>query len=520
MIEHQRASSRSAVSMGVRMNHLDRRIVLKLLGAGSGAIALSGTSMLSHASAASDAAAPANAAGRTLSQKIADYIVGARFEDLPPAVIKKAKEVILYHLALALRCRHDNLPVGAQAISLARRLSPHGGPATLIGYRDRATPIDAAFANCTQMRAHGLDDVIFPAGVHAGLVTIPLALALAEELGRSGRDVLSAVILAYEVMGKLGTFTLDAPSPRRPTMAYGTFGSVIAAGRILGLTREQFVHAIGYAVHSAQGVTEGNGGDSGPTGGDSGPTPSVPSHYYSLVGRAGMIGALAAHEGGRASPTVMEGRFGFFETFTGSAMFDADKFIASLGQGYQIMSSVEKHYPGTAANVVGIELLREIVKQKKLRVPHVREVRFLIPEERRNFVEGHWAGPYTSASSATGSGVYHMAMILVDGQLDFRRYEQFDTPEMRAAVAKIKPSLVPGKSNIRWTRIEVDLMDGNTIAREGETYTFPPTTPHERLSAAAGDLLSREQIDRCGELIMRLDELSAVGPMMSCLVPD
>ncbi|MGH8187627.1 MAG: MmgE/PrpD family protein, partial [Steroidobacteraceae bacterium] len=116
----------------------------------------------------------------TLSGRMAQYIDTATFEKIEPAVVQKAKEVILYHLALAIRCRRDELSAGAQAVKVARRLSPQGGSATLIGYRDRALPIDAAFANATQMRAHGLDDVVFPAGIHAGLVTIPIALALAE----------------------------------------------------------------------------------------------------------------------------------------------------------------------------------------------------------------------------------------------------------------------------------------------------------------------------------------------------
>jgi 2-methylcitrate dehydratase PrpD len=443
----------------------------------------------------------------TLSSRMAEYIDSTTFEKLEPAVVQKAKEVILYHLALAIRCRRDELSMGAQAAKIARRLSPQGGSATLIGYRERALPIDAAFVNASQMRAHELDDVIFPAGIHAGLVTIPIALALAEDRGRSGRDVLSAVVVAYEVMGKLGTFTWDSESPRRPTMAYGTFGSVIAAGRMLGLTREQFQHAMSYAVHSAQGVGQGDD-ETGP-----------PTHYYSLLGRAGIVGAIAAQEGGLGSPHVMEGRFGFFDTFTPGKAFDADKYIASLGHDYQIMTSVEKRYQGTGLNIVGIELLREIVKTGKLEPDLVRVVRFMVPDERRNFAGGHSSAPITSADQANGSVTYHMAMMLLDGEIDFRRYAEFATPHMQAAIAKIKPMLVPGKSNIRWSRVEVELVDGRVLAREGETYTFPPLSPHERLVAAVGDFLPRAQVDRCHELIMGLDKQSTVGPMMSCLVP-
>jgi 2-methylcitrate dehydratase PrpD len=444
----------------------------------------------------------------TLGDRIAAYVHGAELERIEPAAVQKAKDVVLYNVALALQCRRDGHPLGAQAFKIARALSPNGGSATLIGYRERAMPLDAAFANASQMRAYTLDDVIFPAGIHSGLMAVPAALALAEERGRSGRDVLAAVIVAYEVMGKLGSFVWDSATPRRPTMAYGTFGAAIAAGRILGLTQEQLRHAIGYAVHSAQGVAE------------AGDYPGPPEHYYSLVTRAGMTGALLAQAGGRSSSTSLEGRYGFFDTFVGKP-FDADKLVASFGHDYQIMTWVEKRYPGTGLNIVGVELMREIVTSNKLQPADVREVRFLVPEERRNFAAGHEPGPFTSASDASGTAAYHMAMVLVDGgKIDFRRYEQFAAPEMRAAVAKIKPMLVPGKSNIRWTRVEVDLADGRTIVREGESYTFPPIPPHERLASAADGLLTRAQIDRCFELLMALDKQSTVGPMMACLVPQ
>jgi 2-methylcitrate dehydratase PrpD len=444
----------------------------------------------------------------TLSDRIAAYVHGAELEKIEPAAVQKAKDVLLYNIALALQCRRDGHPLGAQAFNIARSLSPSGGPATLIGYRERAMPLDAAFVNASQMRAYTLDDVIFPAGIHSGLMAIPSALALAEERGRSGRDVLTAVIVAYEVMGKLGTFVWDSATPRRPTMAYGTFGAAIASGRTLGLTQQQLKHAIGYAAHSAQGVAE------------AGDHPGPPEHYYSLVTRAGMTGALVAQAGGKASSTSLEGRYGFFDTFVGKS-FDADKLIASFGHDYQIMTWVEKRYPGTGLNIVGVELMRDIVKSAKLKPDDVREVRFLVPEERRNFAAGQESGPFNNAHDASAAAAYHMAMVLVDGgKIDFRRYEQFAAPEMRAAVAKIKPVLVPGKSNIRWTRVEVDLANGRTIAREGESYSFPPIPPHERLANAADGLLTRAQVDRCFELLMSFDKQSSVGPIMACLVPE
>lgn len=435
---------------------------------------------------------------------MAAYICGTAFEGIEPAVIEKTKEVILYHVCQALLSQRDDHSLGSQAIRAARRLSPHGGPATIIGTACKAMPIDAAFANCSQMRAYGLDDVIFPAGIHAGLVTIPAALALAEECGCSGRDVLSAVTLAYEVMGKLGTFTWAASAPRRPTMAYGTFGAVIAAGRVLNLTPDKFAHALGYAAHSAQGLAES---ELGPV-----------THYYALVTRAGMTGAVLADEGGIASPTVMEGRFGFFEMFAGGQTLDPGAFIASLGSNYQIMSSIEKRYPGTGLNIIAVELMRDIVRQEKLRPAAVRQVRLLLPQERRNFMSGHSTGPFTNAELNAGSACFKLGMMLLDGDLDFRRYTQFDNHDLLACVAKVKPLLVAGKSNIRWTRLELDLVDGRTITREAQEYSFAPIQPYERLTHAAEGVLTADQRDRFFDLLMTLDKQGTVTSMMDSLI--
>jgi 2-methylcitrate dehydratase PrpD len=216
---------------------------------------------------------------------------------------------------------------------------------------------------------------------------------------------------------------------------------------------------------------------------------------------------------------VLEGRHGFFEIFTAGQHIDTDAFLASLGQHHSIMGSVEKRYPGTALNIIAIEALREIVQQERLRPEQVREVRVLLPAERTNFAAGHSTGPFTSAVSSPSSCVYQMAMILLDGMLDFRRYAQFENPELLAIAARIKPVLVPGRANIRWTRIEVDLMDGRSFVREGEDFSFPPIDPHERLTSAAEDLLARDQIDEFFARIMRLERESSVVPAMTCLVP-
>ena len=142
----------------------------------------------------------------TQTERLAAHVVGLRYEDIPRAAVDKMKEHIVHHLGLALRGLSTG--EGRQAVRIAESFG-HEGSATIIGRRDRTAPMEAAFANTTLMRSDFLDDVLFPAGVHAALVTLPPALAVAEERRRSGKELLTALIAAYDVIGKLGNPAAD-----------------------------------------------------------------------------------------------------------------------------------------------------------------------------------------------------------------------------------------------------------------------------------------------------------------------
>lgn len=304
--------------------------------------------------------------GATLSGRIAEHIHGLRFEDLPASVVEQTKHHLLHHLRLALTAWVT--PDGQQAVRVARLLSPAGGVCTVIGAGLRVAPVDAVLANATLMRAGGLDDVLFPVGVHAGLVTMPVGLAVAEELGLSGRDLITAVVAGYDVLGKLGrpVWAWSADTPRRPTIAFGAFGAfgaVTVAARLLGLDGAATAHAIGYAAHSAMGLAEG----------------ALVTHYYGLVARNGLLGALLAREGGTAASTAMEGRFGFFSTFFGQLPDGLDAELDTFGRTFEIENATLKRYPGTALNIVPIELMLGLVRTHGLTAADVSSVELELP---------------------------------------------------------------------------------------------------------------------------------------------
>ncbi|WP_395646305.1 MmgE/PrpD family protein [Terricaulis sp.] len=445
-----------------------------------------------------DTLAPASA---TLSQRMADYICSERLVNIDDAARAKVKHVIAYHAALAFRALAAKDPEAKRAIDVAKALSEGGGSYALIGSGDKLTLLDAAFANCQLMRSFGLDDVIFETGVHPGLVTLPVAFALAQRQRTSGAELITAIVVGYEMLGKFARWSWSLESPRRATMPFGPFGSVATASRMLGFDRDRTAVALAYAAHSAMGLAEN---DMGPI-----------SHFYGLVCRNGLTGALLSEAGAWGSPTVLEGRFGFIEAFLGEAALDQNAMLASLGHNHAIMQSCEKRYPGTGLNQVPIELMRAIVHEEGVRAHRVERIDIDLPKERENFAAGHATGPFQPAI-APSSAAYQCAMMLLDGDLDFSRYAQTDNRDILDVIDRTHFHFVDGKP-IRYARIVLQCKDGRRIERSGDSFFFEPETPRTLIERHGAQILPDAQINRFLDLLENLEDVEDASTLVESL---
>jgi 2-methylcitrate dehydratase PrpD len=441
-------------------------------------------------------------AQESMTMRLARYLHDLRRSDIPEPVADKAKHHLVHHLGLALH--GHSTEDGRRAVGLAQTLSPGGGPCTVIGTAHRASPLDAVLANSSLMRAHGLDDVLFPAGVHAGLVTVPVALALGEQGRLAGEDVITAIVAGYDLIGKLGRplWGWGAATPRRPTMAFGPFGAAAVAARLLGLTVDQTAHAIGYAAHSAMGLAEGN----------------PVSHYYGLVARNGLTGALLARQGGVASPTTLEGRFGFYRTFFQDVPPDLEASLDTLGRTFEFMNATTKDYPGTALNIVPIELMRELVRTHRLDPSNVTRIRLYLPEERTNFADGHSLGPFDTPAAASSSAPFQLAVVVADGIVNVARYEQFDDPTIRGILDRTKVILVPGRP-IRYARVEVTMTSGTTVTGQGTDHELPRAEWFGWLAQRGDGIVPDEKLQRLAGLVGGLEGVDDVSEILRCLTP-
>ena len=166
--------------------------------------------------------------GETL--RVAEYATNLRYADLPLTVVDRAKQLVLDQLACEIGV--STKPWLQLAATYVVGLG--GIPeATIVGSSHRTNAENAAFVNGAFGHGFEVDDAYPPGLIHPGAVIVPAALAAGEREGCSGRDFLLAVVLGYDVMGRIGCALSPTQLYRgfHPTSAAGPIGAARSASR-------------------------------------------------------------------------------------------------------------------------------------------------------------------------------------------------------------------------------------------------------------------------------------------------
>lgn len=226
------------------------------------------------------------------------------------------------------------------------------GEATVLGRDATRSHIHAALSNGVQGHALDFDDVCYYGfGLHPSVTIVPTLLAAGETAGSSGEELLSAFVATFEFEIRVAGGAGGALQKHgyHPTAVVGTFGSTVAAGRLLGLDREQFGHAVGIASSLYSGLTANFG------------TMVKPLHA-GLANQNGMQAALLAERGFTANDAVLEESTGpwpdLFEEFDLSATTDdlGERWYTADGIGIKI-------YPACGCTHGSIDAARAVHDQ-------------------------------------------------------------------------------------------------------------------------------------------------------------
>ncbi len=433
----------------------------------------------------------------------ADAVLGLRFESLEPTVVEQAKRVFLYHVCTAFMGRRAAELNPSTGFAVIAGLGNPPGPCTVIGQDLRLAATDAAYLNCHLIGGGGYDDVIFPAGMHAGLMIIPVAMAMAEGQRASGPEFIAALVTGYEILGKIGQWTWSEASPRRPGPVFGPMASAGVCARLLGLDREQTANAIGYAAHAGMGLPC-----------------NLNTQIHAMACRAGIMSALYGGAGGDCPDDILEGPLGFYRTFFGASPGSAAEVLEDFGRNHAIMASREKRYPGTMLNLVAVEKTRVLVMRHGLSAENVASVTLQLSEQRRRHPTAQLRPPYARPLEAFASCHFLISLLLLDGDIrEDLRWEAKDDPDVLEIARRVDTSFVEHPNPI-YARVTIRTTDGRVFKAEGDDHVFPPLDATELLRKHARGVLSAERINRLVESVARLETKDDASEVFGLLMPD
>jgi MmgE/PrpD N-terminal domain len=317
----------------------------------------------------------------TLARRLARFATDLRYDHIPARVLDKARACLLHNLGVGLAGHGSGAAFKAKSAVLVNESTDAGGARILVT-GERATPGAAAFVNSALMHAKLQEDA-YHTGSHPGVMIVPAALAAAETLGSSGRELLEALVAGYEVEAAITSDFIPRSNEQgfRSSPIYGPFGAAVAVGKLLKLNEEQLTHAIGFAATFAAGTFEGGDGT------------DVMVLQVSQAPRSGLLAAQLAAQGARAADTSLEGTIGFYYSFIGSNE-GLEHLADHLGERWEIMEVTLKRYPTSMFNQPPIQMMLDLTRAHDIQPEQIESARIEMNDFETSYPGAKFASAY------------------------------------------------------------------------------------------------------------------------------
>ena len=408
---------------------------------------------------------------KSLSRRMAEFAVKLKYEDLPEAVIAEAKRYLYDSIGCAYGA-HKTKDVNALRNIYLKMGGEH--EATLIGFGDKMPAINATLVNSLMVRALDFNDIYWREDPSHPSDLIPAALSVGELVETTMQEVLVGIVLAYEFKQRLCEFAVPGVRERKWHHATLTqFVSPIVAGKLLGLSVDQMVHAIG--INGCHNHTVGC-----PTAGK---LTMMKNTVDPMAVQSGVFAALMAKEGYTGTEAVFEGKEGFMQCF--GPDWATDKLVGNLGKNYKILECSMKAFPTEALTHTHLSATLKVVKSHNISYDQIEEVKVTTIARACDILfDPHKYRP-TSRETADHSLPYCIAAALVDHKVTTQSFsdEKLDDPRIREVIDRIKgePSvefeaMFPAKQP---SRVTVTTKNGQTFS---EYLEYPKGDPREPMT--------------------------------------
>lgn len=446
------------------------------------------------------------------THRVAEHIASALSQPLPPDVEEKAKLHLLDTLAAILSGAH--LAAGQAGLRLAERM---GGPeeALVIGSGRLAGAATAALANAMAAHADETDDSHVGGRFHPGCAVVPAALAMAEAGGRSGNDLLRAIVLGYDIGARsvMALGVRSADSARFSTHSIGgNFGATAAAAALAGLDRRGTMHALSYAVQQTSGV---------PYWRRDGDHVEKAFDFGGMGARNGTMAALMVQSGWTGVEGVLTGTPSYLSAFAEDPTPDA--LSDGLGERFEIMGAAIKKWCVGSPIQAALDSLTALIDAHGLRADDVAELRAIMPDDRLPIVDDR---------DMPDVCLQHLlAICLIDGTVGFAAAHdrtRMTDPAVQALRQRMKA--IPSKELTearppRQAIIEVTTGDGRTLRHHTRAVLGTPANPmtRDQVVTKARDLIESDlgpkRTDALVDAVLALDTLPDIRALRLLLGP-
>ena len=308
--------------------------------------------------------------------KIADYVLGFDYGDIPREVVEHTKIVILDTLGAMLAGSNSAYPASRIIIE---HVMAQGGKeeATVVGRRLRTTAEYAALANGTLAYLCDIEPYHVKAVLHETAVVLPAALAVAEREGASGKDVIGAFVLGLDVETRFSYAVSPSGMYARgfhPTVVAGCVGSAVAAGKLLGLDGGEFANALGLAAAQSSGLLAW----------ESDVTEMSRPFGCGVAARNGVSAALLAGRG-FGGPEVLEGKYTVFDAFSGED--HRVELLDGLGERFEVMNQTFKRYSSCAFTHPGLDALLKVLDENGVEAGEIEGITVRFPASGAKLID-------------------------------------------------------------------------------------------------------------------------------------
>jgi len=393
-----------------------------------------------------------DAAAATAEERLAAFAATLELPDVPAPVLRRAEELMIDWFGSALAGK------GARPVetltAFAEAMGPADGASEILIHRRRTSPYMAAFANAAASHFAEQDDVHNGSVFHPASVVFPPALAVAQAEGASGADLLAAVVAGYEVGIRVGEFL--GRSHYRTFHTTGTAGTLAAAaavGRLLHLTPERMLNALGSAGTQSAGLWEflRDGAD------------SKQLHTAHAAG-AGLAAAYLARDGFTGARRILEGRQGMAAGMSTDA--DPSRLVDGLGTRWALAETSFKYHASCRHTHPAADALQQVMRANALSAGDVKRVVARVHQGAID-VLGPVVDPTTVHQSKFSMGTV-LGLIAVDGRAGLAEFDaHYRDPAVTAFRDRVAMELddeVDRAYPARWIgKVTVETVDGRRL---------------------------------------------------------